>query len=78
MEIFSGRDSHTDVVAGGLILLILLTVAWVFGPIGLRTQQQGFEYVFGVSSALCGLTLFVVRVLRYNEVSLCGFWSSDF
>ena len=56
-------------VCGAFIYTSLMSIAWIFGPIALRTKERPYEYVFAVANALTGVAIFAVRVLMYNEAT---------
>ena len=56
-------------VSGAAIYTVLMSIAWISGPLTLRTKELPYEYVFAVTNCLSGVTLFVVRVLMYDEAS---------
>ena len=63
------KNICTFQVNGAAIYQVMMGVAWIFGPIAIRTRELPYEYVFAVSNALMGVTMFVVRVLMYDEAS---------
>ncbi len=64
---------NSEQIGGAAVYFIFLGIAWIFGPIAIRTGMLRYEYLFCIGNALLGLTIFVVRVVMYREASAA--WS---